>query len=394
MAAITSLEIEGYRAIGEAVRIDGAGAYVALYGDNAVGKTTVLQAIELVGALLSDPTRWMPGREWGELDFYAAFRQDPWMFHHGRDRLRLEATWSSGACTRFVLERADGWLRVGADLRFPDAEPAPWEALATASSTEANRALFARKAALKQHTSPIALTGSPSQPVSDDLRRRFVSALSSPDVQVRKRARRLTGALAGLFPALGPGALDVLDNTAQGHPADLAWVGDRGIVPLDRLGGGVQSAIATLAQLALAGTPIVCMDEPEAFLGQRALVDLGKLFEQAVADGICDQVWVATHAVALAPVDHDVHLFEERDGRVEARRAPRRELARLTPDVDPPHGPTLGRLGVDGSVRLPPSVREQLGLVVGEPVHFFADGSGVRLVSVDDAERILRGEDG
>ena len=53
MPHLTRFRVQGYRAISEPIELTDLGPYVALYGDNAVGKSSVLEAVGLLGGFAS-----------------------------------------------------------------------------------------------------------------------------------------------------------------------------------------------------------------------------------------------------------------------------------------------------------------------------------------------------
>ena len=107
--------------------------------------------------------------------------------------------------------------------------------------------------------------------------------------------------------------------------------------------------------------------------------------------GLADQIWIATHAVTLSDEESPLFLLEREDGVVRATPKSRADLIQLTPSVGPDPKPlSLGRMSLDGSVRLPKSLRDRLGLKVGDFVHYVElDDGGAEIVSDEEMERRL-----
>lgn len=360
MAFITRVRVRGYRAIGDEIELAGLGPRVALYGDNAVGKSAVLGALRLLGLLGATASHALlgPGKPWPPGDFFEAHGEDARMFHIGTDRVEIAAEWSDGVVggveivgtgagieVRYRAE-TDGIDRVAAlragvkDLQSPvvfsgeDAQQRVYEAQREWEAVVGGvERILAR---------PIALLPPPGLPVPDAVRAAFVDARSSISAKQRAAARRLMAGVGAVFPALGPGELDVLIAGGP-HPKDLAWVRSDGEpIALDRLGGGVQSVVGTLARVLLAEASVVCVEEPEALVGERAFAGLGAALKLAVDLGVCEQLFFATHAVSLAEEGVTLVLMEPGERGPTAKIVTRPDLQRLTPEARPPRGETLG----------------------------------------------------
>lgn len=420
MAVLTYLAIEGFRALGSRVEFNDIGHRVVIYGDNATGKTSVLQAIELLGKLLAVAGGELAGtgKPWPKDAFYERFGLDDWAFHQGGARvIRLEGRWSNGLEVNVEAEGVDEGVALrfphlvmaGRDLGYPFhiatrkqnelretliALPG-YEAHIVKEQEEASEMLTDAITAVNQATetgSDMGFAPSPIVPVPDALRAAFLGGRASSDPKLRAATRRATASFGALFPALGAGEMQELLGEDPHPDADLAWASADGrrIVPLDKLGGGVQSVFSTLANLTLAGRRVQCLDEPEAFVGERAFPGLNLALRAALEAEVCDQIWVATHAVSLADEGATLILLELDEGVVRARPASRPDLARLAPATEPPQPMSLGRLSVDGAVRLPPPLVERLGLKPGDFVHYVdIDKRGARIVSAAEFDRIL-----
>lgn len=392
MPHLTRFTVSGYRAISAEVCLQDLGPFVALYGDNAVGKSSLMEALLLFGRLVEAVGTELrgPNRSWELSQFYQAFRQDQWMFHYGSNEVVLTGGWSSGHKAAFKLQRDGNALRLmplelageaGDHLRpiqeaaaLRDA-PVPQSATPPPDSTDPYAALAAAVDAFEADFAPLVPFRSvppPVVPVPDSIRRDFVNARTSADGALRARMRDAVAKLDHIFPALGPGQVEPLLGL-QPHPEDVAWVTNQGAtICLDRMGSGVQSAFGTLTGMASAAANVVVVDEPEAYVGQRAFDGLRAALEGAVP-ALCAQVWIATHAVSLAPVGGSLHILERSEGRTTVRRATsEHELHRRygTTLEAPPRPDTLGRMADDGAVRLPPTVVARMGLKAGDWVHF------------------------
>src|SRR5580700_7238363 len=99
MAYVVGLAVQGYRAVSAPITLSNLGRYVALYGDNAVGKSSVLRALALLGRLCAThPTELLgTGRPWPMDAFFEKYGEDPWMFNNQGDPVvELAATTDAG----------------------------------------------------------------------------------------------------------------------------------------------------------------------------------------------------------------------------------------------------------------------------------------------------------
>lgn len=403
MVSIRHLYVQGYRAIAEAIELRDLGPYVALYGDNAVGKSSVLLALDLLGRLCA----WSPkellgtGEPWDARAFYERFGQDPWMFNERMEQgVALSATTSSALTVGFSLRRAGDGIsvtltacrsgdqdlcealeRVNARIeRQPEGEP----------PIEAHRDREILYARIAEMLAPlrVALGASPQVPVPDPIRAKLFQAMSASDPRLRARVRAAFRRFRDLFPSLGEGEIDLLSG-AMNRSMDLAWVTPKSTIPLDRLGGGVQSVVSSIATLVLAPAPIVAVEEPEAFVGTLALAKLAILFGGAARDGLCAQVWIATHAVTLVEPDDPIVILERADGVVTVRQGKALELGRYAQPAPEPAAERFGRLGQDGSVRLPRAIIERSGLRTGDFVYFRLEDATIHILTGEQLDASL-----
>lgn len=406
MPRLVSVRISGFRAISSAVSLEGLGAMTVLYGDNASGKSSVLGGIHLLGQLCRTPMRELLVSPWPASAFYERFGVDVGMFNQANDGVvELWGTLLGGAEIGFRVVKQGQEIAVA--LTHPESaaqdahtyaeEPEDaafeWTLGELEVKLERFQQVWARITAQVTGKLSTALVPSPALPVPDSLRAQFVSAWSSMDLAQRRRARTAVAGFGAMFPALGAGVLEPADNPPR-HPRDMGWVSPDAPSPieLDHLGGGVQSAFATLAAIALAGAEVVCLEEPEAFVGERAFDGLRLGVRQALNQGGTQQVWIATHAVSLAE-GADAVFIVDREGLVTSVNPAIPEmLSRYAPTLGLPAADSLGRLGVEGSVRLPPNVVQSMGLAPGDFVYVVPEGDCFRLATSADLQALLDGD--
>ena len=365
MAHIEEITISGYRAISQPLTLTGLGPYVALYGDNAVGKSSVLRAVSLLARVCANYANARGTVETSD-EMFAKVGEDRWMINDRSGSTAIEVVLSSGASVRIDIGPHKNQWRVDIAVNRVDV------------------GVSGGGGGVHELLSSITVGAgeSPRMPIAESMRRDLHNAFGSRDPRVRARIRSVLGAVPQLFPALGAGAMEVLINPPI-HEKDLAWVSDSSTVPLDQLGGGVQSAVGTLGSLVLANSSVVCVEEPEAFVGARALAGIARIFREAKQRNICEQVWIATHSVALVDATDPIVILERENGVVTARQGTAADLGRFAqPAAEPPQHPVnpFGRLGADGSVRIPDAAIRRHGLRPGDIMFFRDNGDALEVI--------------
>lgn len=411
MSCIQTLRVRGVRAISDELVLDGMGEVVVLYGDNAVGKSSVLFALSLLGRVLATPPLDLVRGE-SAWPFDAAtlqFGVEGADFNVRVGSMRIEAVWDSGASACCALAPSSSGMKV-----VLESVTVPGTANLVAELREVLRALEREQGRLDDAGSGrqaleiigprldslalerdrlVSLIGAfvasharicaiptPVLPVSPEQRQHLAALWHSQDLKRRRLVRGTLHRFSALFPALGGGELE--PRAAEGEVTDWAWFTEEGAPDLNRLGGGVQSAFGTLAGLLLAQSAIALIEEPEAFVGERAMDGLRQAIRATVESGACHQVFVATHAVSLGGPGDTLFVLDRAQGATTARRSSHEGLSRFAPTPDIADADTLGRLGVGGGVRLTDRVIDKLGLRPGEFVYFVErDNGGFEIVS-------------
>lgn len=403
MPRIVSFLISGYRAISEPVLLRDLGPFVPLYGDNAVGKSSLLRGLELFGRLChAHPNELVgSGRPWPKSNFYERFGQNASMFNDRTNgEIRFEASTDSDLSVGFRLQQSNDGIavtctnaRMGETSLLDPVTVAQehvlrlTERLQREEDIDALEMERAQSERLKAEDSlhkavsvlSVRLTSSPSLPMSAELRGRLFDSLASANATHRFRLRDMLRRLAGAFPSLGRGEIDLL--VRESGEKDLAWVSADETHSIDDLGGGIQSALATIGNLYMISASIACLEEPEAFVGVAALDGVRAELMWSLNAGICEQIWIATHAIQLVSADDQIVVLTRDDGIVHARVGPAVRLAQRFGNLPSAPADPKGRLGHDGSIRLPPSIIETLKLTTGDFVYFSLNEDRVRLLS-------------
>jgi AAA domain, putative AbiEii toxin, Type IV TA system len=440
MTRLQSFQVEGYKNLRAAVRLDDLGRFNVLHGDNSVGKSNLLESIGLffvaVEAVREEAERG-PSLE----ERYArhapvveaapdgrppreAVRSFAWFMREGyppgdvfdrRDaqpivmeaRLELDhdesdPPWlAQPVVARVRVERGDeevtvrilGLVRTvdGADLATGGGHTeATDEAFALVLSRLGQRArgkAVAPRFALIRADRTLAREAaeSPSplatrEPLPRTLGKALYDAERATDTR-RARFRRFTTALDRLHDLVGPGRWR-MDFDIEADQAELVLDdgSDRLPVPLRLMGSGIQQIATLCAGLMVTEADIVAIEEPELNLrwtAQRALRDV--LHEiVAGADGL-SQLLLASHSGQFEEEPTFYLLTRGPDGP-HLHKKPAEE-ARLFTQPEAPPSPSgthapLGYLTSEGVVEVPPAVRENLGLTHGGGVLFVRGTDG------------------
>jgi hypothetical protein len=342
------VEIQGFKNLVAPVVLDDLPDVVVLHGDNNVGKSNVLEALEvgfrmfqgdrvgdlrehqilggleasegIVAELLGAPLEELqpfgseelpsvvvdlelPGRRGGE----------------GSSVFRLAAGWEPDE-DRFVLHRSEqrlsgpvGATRSGAvrwpppeGLSLPPGPPRPLDYLR-----------------LPVHRALSGQACRPGQIIPDGLALALYDARASRSRAANRRWAAFVQA-AGRFSHLaGPGAVDVVFNRHTGF-AELLLRDEHRAIPARLLGTGVQQAWAILGQAVTCGAPMLAIEEPELnlkfehqLLLREALVELGQ-GEDPVGPR---QLFLSSHSPAFEAGDSVFyHLTAGPEGPTVARR--------------------------------------------------------------------------
>lgn len=403
---ITSLVVSGYRSIGPELRLD-VGPVVCLYGKNGAGKSNVLRAVRLLGALMrEDLSVYRHPAPVNAEAWFERHGEDPWMFAtSGSARAaRLECTTSSGATVGFEIGDDEGAITVqltawrqgerdfGEQLKkVAEAEDfEDWLGVVQEDPTvldELQSVWDALRSELHVTSDLIAA----ELPVPQDVRDRVAALASSVQRNEIKRFRRLSEWIVRLAPPGSTGHFRDVSNPPV-HPRDFAWIDDQGVMPLDSLGSGFQALFLLLAGL-LDGTPstpgpaaIALLEEPENRLHPPLQTQIVAMLRDLIAEKVVRQLWIATHSVALAAPGFTCLHLKRHEGVTSVRTISSEDLRQIELHVEGTGDSTVSVVNADHQIRLPSYVLEGLHAGPGSLVYFVREGNGFRLVAEEELE--------
>jgi predicted ATPase len=385
-------EIQGYKNIRKAVRLDALGRFNVLHGDNNVGKSNLLESIGLFFTLL----RALREEVRGEVSKAESFaRRKPPERAAGESTVRLRAmrTFSYLAGHDFPpdeifnlqdaepmefrasihleagdLERdAASWLSapLELELRLERREDAIWIELTRLKRSDGadladqsdivhaldlgtvldllsprrlgdrvhpRFALIRADRTLAGETSLTQEGPAPlmtREPLPRDLGLELYDAENSTDLLERQRFERFLQALGHFQDFLGPGQWRMRFDR-QADRAELLFDGASGRVPLRLMGSGLQQIVTLLARLVMTRADIVALEEPELNLRYKTQLQLREVLSTLVSEAsVPSQILVTSHSGAFETEEMFYAVLRSEDGpRVE--RWHRKEAARFT----------------------------------------------------------------
>lgn len=203
--------------------------------------------------------------------------------------------------------------------------------------------------------------------VTHELLLALYDAKESVEPGVFQRWELFKRAMDSLGPVVGEGHFVITYNRQFGR-AILAVQRESIRIPIDAMGSGVQQIAALVARVLLSGAAVVAVEEPELNLRHDMQLRLRDMLRDIV-DSVAgpQQILVTSHSPAFEASAHFYGMRLTNDGPVAERRPTSESAAWLqTGDVPPPaKGGAWGYVSSDGLLRLPDEIRAELGVKQG-----------------------------
>lgn len=231
----------------------------------------------------------------------------------------------------------------------------------------------------------------PLDPSGSNLKERLFWASVSDDPLERRAFRQV---LRPLF-ANPPLSLGTLQPVARpGAPFDLQLETAERSIPIDQLGSGIQQLALLGGMIALSQCWIVAIEEPEINLSWPTQKKLKGILSNMVADTDVapSQFFISSHS-PLFEFHENFFKVEMVDGRTVVTPVPNKEREQLFDVFTVPEGRgTMIRSG--NAVVLPDYVLETLGVSQGDAIYFHRDGDRFQVLSGAQYEELMGpGED-
>ncbi len=370
---IEYLRVQGFKSLAD-VELDGLAKINVFHGLNDVGKSNILEAIDLLCRLL--PECVLAGEEGWTVSERAVA---PYSFETLFRRQNLPSRtveWQVRACIardeaalEFVLRLQDSTVTLEWAQEPPNDETQ--RRLAESSG-------FALISA-DRHFQPeiladaaVAVEPAAERTTPANLKRRLFYAFAGDDLDQRERFFQLRDLLESRF---GVGRLDTAMTTrpaASRSPDDplryapeviARFLRPEGAFPVETLGSGVQQILLLLGQMLFNPARSVGIEEPEMNLSPEWQACLMAVFRDLVqaGPGGLDQIFITSHSPEFdcAP---DYWRVTYENGATRVERAP---VEKLPEEIGEDLGPYLNSRQ---QVRIPQRVIDDLGLRHREPI--------------------------
>lgn len=433
-------QVDGYKNFTRPVALEALGSINILHGDNNVGKSNLLEAMHLFFRLLSkagsgeklpfkpvdvsaadflDRTGHEPafifnvdarapielsGRLSVQPDELKAAQIEP-LCDTGSVDITLRLEWSNGA-VRYAVRQftfADGLDATGAgtpkdQLRFVQrfAVFLARNHLIHDGDDRPSFALIEETRRVKSPSGPDTVDEGGGL-IPQALMRRLYKAKDSLDADRVGTWELFAELSAACFPQLGEGQFVARFDIERAR-ATLNWETGRRRLPVQLLGSGIQQALALIGQLLTTDARLVAIEEPECNLRYDVQLRLRQVFQQIVDDPRGPtQLFMTSHSPAFE-MGQGFYALSVVDGAPVVERRPD-EQARAFLGVDPdlpPMGASapLSYVTSEGLVRVPPAIRQRLGVHDGGGVVFVERDSGaVEVLSAVKFVRLLDAAD-
>jgi AAA domain, putative AbiEii toxin, Type IV TA system len=419
---LTRFEVTGYKNLRRTVALDGLGGFEVIHGENNVGKSNLLQAIDLFFVLLASVAKRGAGlvANVGEDDTSAAFLMREGQavgvrFHMPEGALsqrgfapddifnfeepvpielrgEIEATradWGRAGIptvaagvfrVSFRLTRAHR-ASVDVEVHGPPQviDEAWWTTFRhfsglVASNFNVRSDVNARGFILVDTLRRVA--GVDGNSYANDLRRPLplelalglYDAKESVEPGLPERWELFESAMNSLTHIVGEGRVVITYNRSRGT-ALLAVQKGRLRVPIDSMGSGVQQLASLIARVLLANSAIVAIEEPELHLRYEMQLRLGEMLRAIVSKGLGpQQIIVSSHSPAFE-AGSTFHAMRLSDAGPVVERTPVGQALAFTQQaiqvqLPADHG-AYGYVSSDGLFRLPDDIRKTLGVEHG-----------------------------
>lgn len=411
---LRSFKAQGFKNFRQPVVLENLGPINVIHGPNNVGKSNLLQAIELffflmrldLGVIstlpmqgllpLTDETLAQGGLRRTDIfnlvapvpiQLEAVIVTEPAQLRGvGIDpdvlplelvRLVVELRWMGDHVTYTVLRFE---IRDGKDYVKATMTPAEAIHLAAFAKLVGSTPRSSIAADLRLARIPVDRLASP------ELALALYDARESTELDRSRRWGRFVKAMAAFEDILGAGTF-VVAYDRKSNLAQLLYETAGARTPLRLLGSGVQQLAALLGTVLVGGATIVGIEEPELNLRYTLQLRLREVLSGLVGGpGGLDQLFLTSHSDAFEAGTHFYFMEPRPDGpRVEKRgvEGARTALGITTQGALPDPNAVLCYLSTDGVVRVPARIRDAIGLPRGGGVVFVGRDGGVEMMSDD-----------
>jgi hypothetical protein len=402
---LRQFQVKGYKNLNQLITFGPLGRINVIHGSNNVGKSNLLQAIDLFFRLLSQMPR--NPRITSNTINLAPTELETWgylmenifnLVELAPIELVGEFEFTAKERGQFGLKPSQAEIQIGIQLylKATNSIEIRFTHLTKDITTEViNRIFFgfgigSELLKTRIFSGQFALLGINRRVISENnissglhvvpqqLRDALFDAKESREVEMVRRWSLFVEAMQEFENILGPGRFDTAFDR-QNNQADLVFDAETMRVPVDLLGSGVQQVVALLGQLLLTPAALVGIEEPELNLRYTLQKQLLAAFQKITQSEYGpQQLFLTSHSPAFE-AEETFFAMEIKDGVPSLSQKPR-ELARLytgTRDEEDQYVQTYSQqpeppsyVSSEGLVMLPEKVRQELNLEQGGGISF------------------------
>ncbi len=417
---LQQFEVEGYKNLTGAITFGPLGRINVIHGENNVGKSNLLQAMDLYFRFLdvlqvekASSVYSATFQEWGySIDgIFNLARPAP---------MKMTGTFSITAerGDRFRQLDAPVKISIQADLQQDSVSVRIISAYGVSKNMQREIIRFisgiysqfektsSRFALLEVSRRWVAESGAPSslRIVPQALRDALFDTKESHEAAMVRRWELFVEAMKQFESILGSGRFDTAFDR-QSNQANLVFDTGKVRMPVDLLGSGVQQIVALLGQLLLTPATLVGIEEPELNLRYALQKQLLRAFEEiTMSEYGPEQLFLSSHSPAFEAEECFFGMGLV-DGVPVLNRRPRTQARIYTgtrdeedvyPEMHARRSEPVSYVSSEGLVMLPEEARRALKVEHGGGVSFIPskETGRIEVWTVDEVERQLTGDDG
>jgi hypothetical protein len=394
---IRRFEVQGFKNLTEPLVLEDLGPLNVLHGDNNVGKSNILKAMDLFFRLLAI----------GHSPVHEPFLLDDHKFFQLLDQKRVEV-FNLASPVPIVLSahlevEPGDWKAAGVPERQTNelilvehrltwvgsrVEYSVTNLRADIDISEAMQLLLLLSGMYmpRQRSFQRIKAKRTDEKSSTELAEKLYNAKEAGDLPTAQRWERFGAAMAEFGDLLGVGRF--WPRHPSNQPYQLDFRTESALIPVHLLGSGIQQLVAILAEILVSGTSIVAVEEPELHLKvnqQERLRDI--LRKLPGTTGAPSQIFLTSHSPFFEVSDSFYFISRSATGAPMVTRRPASEAALAVGAHAPTTIPKLAGtswVSHDGVHRLTAEVMEHLGIVGGGSVFaHLGDERGIASIESD-----------
>ncbi|MEN8219455.1 MAG: AAA family ATPase, partial [Pseudomonadota bacterium] len=225
--------------------------------------------------------------------------------------------------------------------------------------------------------------------MSQSLCLQLYDAKESREIVYRNRWKLIVRTLQKFNDILGDGEFSVLFDRKTGH-AELGFESPSSVLtPIEMLGSGIQQAVALIARLLMSRATFVAIEEPELNLRYTLQLRLREVLYEIVKSNVGpQQIFLTSHSPAFEYGEHFYAMRTTSNGPIIERRSTQgaesftQHYAITSLPTADKRKAALCYVSNEGLVQLPERIRQLLGIEQGGGIMLLDDENGqVELLS-------------